>query len=79
MLKVFTICISHIPNIALFLDNTLCLFEHKYQGVVGWGHKPTADKARCYALKHNIPISRLKTASCAPLISDARGRSLFPL
>ena len=73
MLKVFTICISHIPNIALFLDNTLCLFEHKYQGVVGWGHKPTADKARCYALKHNLPYIALEDGFLRSLDLGCKG------
>lgn len=73
MLKVFTICISHIPNIAFFLDNTLCLFEHKYQGVVGWGHKPTADKARCYALKHNLPYIALEDGFLRSLALGCKG------
>ena len=73
MLKVFTICISHIPNIALFLDNTLCLFEHKYQGVVGWGHKPTADKARDYAAKHNLPYIALEDGFLRSLDLGCKG------
>ena len=54
-------------------------FEHKYQGVVGWGHKPTADKARCYALKHNLPYIALEDGFLRSLDLGCKGRSLFPL
>ena len=40
------------------------IIKNKYndcsQFIVGWGHKPTADKARRYAAQHNLPYMALE-------------------
>ncbi|MFQ9867284.1 MAG: hypothetical protein ACLRWP_10020 [Bilophila wadsworthia] len=40
--------------------------QFAHTAIVGWGHKPTADKARCYALKHNLPYIALEDGFRAP-------------
>ena len=46
--------------------------------VAGWGHKPTADKARDYAAKHNLPYIALEDGFLRSLDLGCKGRSLFP-
>ena len=41
--------------------------------VIGWGHKPTADKARCYALKHNLPYIALEDGFLRSLALGCKG------
>lgn len=41
--------------------------------IVGWGHKPTADKARCYALKHNLPYIALEDGFLRSLDLGCKG------
>ncbi|MCW9710255.1 capsular polysaccharide biosynthesis protein [Avibacterium sp. 21-586] len=49
---IFSSGIKKIPNLSNFLkDNPTFSFENS---VVGWGFRPTANKARDYAAKHNL-------------------------
>ena len=41
--------------------------------VIGWGHKPTADKARCYALKYNLPYIALEDGFLRSLDLGCKG------
>ena len=41
--------------------------------LLGWGHKPTADKARCYALKHNLPYIALEDGFLRSLDLGCKG------
>lgn len=49
----------YTPHLSVFLGEALCLVGKpgggEVSGVVGWGHKPTADKARRYAAAHGLP------------------------
>ena len=67
----FSKAIENINNIITFLD--------EINGVVGWGHKPTADKARDYAAKHNLPYIALEDGFLRSLDLGCKGPSLFPL
>ena len=41
--------------------------------IVGWGHKPTADKARDYAAKHNLPYIALEDGFLRSLDLGCKG------
>ena len=41
--------------------------------VAGWGHKPTADKARDYAAKHNLPYIALEDGFLRSLDLGCKG------
>ena len=41
--------------------------------VVGWGHKPTADKARRYAAQHNLPYIALEDGFLRSLDLGCKG------
>ena len=43
------------------------------KSIVGWGHKPTADKARCYAAQHNIPYIALEDGFLRSLDLGCKG------
>ncbi len=50
---------SRIPHLSAFLGGEVRLVGNEggdaCTAVVGWGHKPTADKARRYAAEHGLP------------------------
>ncbi|MFZ7275652.1 capsular polysaccharide biosynthesis protein, partial [Avibacterium avium] len=49
---IFSSGIKKIPNLSDFLkDSPTFSFENS---VIGWGFRPTANKARDYAVKHNL-------------------------
>ena len=47
--------------------------QFAHTAIVGWGHKPTADKARCYALKHNLPYIALEDGFLRSLDLGCKG------
>ena len=55
----FSRAFSRIPHLSAFLGGEVRLAGKEQDGactaVAGWGHKPTADKARRYAAKHDLP------------------------
>ena len=55
----FSRTFSRIPHLSVFLGGEVRLAgkgqENTCTAVAGWGHKPTADKARRYALEHGLP------------------------
>ncbi len=55
MFKVFSPALKRNRFWEAFLEK-----EYPPKTVVGWGHKPTADKARRYALKHHLPYLALE-------------------
>jgi capsular polysaccharide export protein len=61
---VFSHGISKIPHLAELLGAERLLFRPKrptgLDGVVGWGHKPTAARARAFATQHGLPYWRLE-------------------
>lgn len=44
-----------------------------FDQVIGWGHKPTADKARRYATQHNLPYIALEDGFLRSLDLGCRG------
>ena len=54
-------------TLSILMDWNIFYFRKKKQilnrkktAVIGWGHKPTADKARRYAAEHNLPYIALE-------------------
>ena len=72
LIKVFSPGIRRISNLPQFLEPERNLYgalegferskgpDSVPQAVVGWGHKPTADKARAYARENNLPYIALE-------------------
>jgi capsular polysaccharide export protein len=61
----FSAGIGRIPHLEAFLDAT-CVRLRPWSSpagldaVAGWGHKPTADRARAFAARHGLPYLRLE-------------------
>lgn len=55
----FSRTFSRIPHLSAFLGGEVRFVgkgrENTCSAVAGWGHKPTADKARRYAAEHGLP------------------------
>ena len=53
-----------LTNLSTFLGSSIHWVSVHRNGsfscVLGWGHKPTADKARRYAAQHNLPYIALE-------------------
>lgn len=64
MFLVFSCTFSRISHLSVFLGTPVWLLRKRREGespvVIGWGHKPTADKAHDYAAKHNLPYIALE-------------------
>lgn len=57
----FSRALSRLPYLSAFLGGQVSLQARgRGAAVVGWGHKPTADKARLYAAQHNLPYIALE-------------------
>ena len=59
MIRVFSAGIRRIPHWDAFLEKEQTQFADS-EVVVGWGHKPTAAKARSYAKAKNLPYVALE-------------------
>ena len=59
MIRVFSAGIRRIPHWEAFLEKEQTQFADS-EVVVGWGHKPTAAKARSYAKAKNLPYVALE-------------------
>lgn len=64
-LGVFSPGIRRIPHLAAFLDDAELVFRpdvgrQRVDAVVGWGLKPTADRARAYARQRGLPYLALE-------------------
>lgn len=67
MLRTFFYRLAAIQNISSFLEEDVKYIWYwdrkkvkKISGVLGWGHKHTADSARGYAQKHSLPYIALE-------------------
>ncbi|WP_274968169.1 hypothetical protein [Succinimonas amylolytica] len=65
---IFSRPIARINNIRLFLDSV------DTPAVVGWGHKPTASRARRYARRHGLPYYALEDGFIKSVATRFRGR-----
>ncbi len=65
---IFSRPIARIKNIRLFLDSVAI------PAVVGWGHKPTARRARRYARRHGLPYHALEDGFIKSVATSFRGR-----
>ena len=81
MLYTLSYKIFRIPFFCIFLDSQV-LFIKKMSikqkssvgvALLGWGHKPTADKVRCYALKYNLPYIALEDGFLRSLDLGCKG------
>ena len=59
MIRVFSAGIRRIPHWEAFLEKEQTQFANS-EVVVGWGHKPTAAKARAYAKAKHLPYVALE-------------------
>lgn len=73
----FSYSIYRIPYISIFLGVPIYLFtkgrKEDIYNVGGWGHKPTADKARRYAADHHLPYVALEDGFLRSLDLGYRG------
>ena len=67
--------IVNMPFLRLFLGDTIPFYGKRksIQGVIGWGHKPTADKARRYAARNNLPYIALEDGFLRSLDLGCKG------
>ncbi len=56
MFSIFSRKLQSLPHLAAFLDG----LDAKRETVLGWGHKPTADRARRYAAARHLPYIALE-------------------
>lgn len=74
----FSHALFSISYLSIFLGEAV-QFTRKIKGntvpftIVGWGHKPTADKARDYAAKHNLPYIALEDGFLRSLDLGCKG------
>ena len=77
MFLVFSCTLSRISHLYVFLGIPVWLLGKRREGessaVIGWGHKPTADKARDYAAKHNLPYIALEDGFLRSLDLGCKG------
>ena len=79
MFQIFSYRLSSIPHLSIFLNHPVFFSRRKIKKkiyatqVVGWGHKPTADKARDYAAKHNLPYIALEDGFLRSLDLGCKG------
>ena len=58
--KIYSKGILKIPNIKIFLEKALDRVNLNSDVILGWGLRPTANKARAYAKLHKIPYVALE-------------------
>ena len=87
MIKIFSNGIRKIPNLEQFLNEEIAAYgalegfssDSLQEGamgsdaVIGWGHKPTADKALAYAKKKRLPYIALEDGFYRSLRLGAEG------
>ena len=77
MFLVFSCTLSRISHLYVFLGIPVWLLGKRREGessaVIGWGHKPTADKARDYAAKQNLPYIALEDGFLRSLDLGCKG------
>lgn len=59
-IKIYSKGILKIPNIKIFLEKALDRVNLNSDVILGWGLRPTANKARAYAKFHKIPYVALE-------------------
>ena len=57
---IFSRGIRNTPHLSAFLPDYDLKKTTPPQTVIGWGYKPTADKARAFAAAHNLPYTALE-------------------
>lgn len=70
MLKYFSSALKRNQSLGTFLTREM---QFASTMVVGWGHKPTADKARRYAAQHNFPYIALEDGFLRSLDLGCKG------
>lgn len=70
MFKYFSSALKRNQSLEAFLTREM---QFASTMVVGWGHKPTADKARRYAAQHNLPYIALEDGFLRSLDLGCKG------
>lgn len=77
MILLFSFTFSRISHLFTFLSREVKIVGEKqtgeYSAVIGWGHKPTANKARRYAAQHNLPYIALEDGFLRSLDLGCKG------
>ncbi len=73
---IFSAPLKRIPHLQTFLLKEKPRFM---EIVLGWGHKPTADRARRYAAKHNLPYVALEEGFLRSLDLGCKGANPLSL
>ena len=82
---VFSRRMTEIPNLAVFLGAERILVRpgarraSDIHAVAGWGHKPTADQARAFAARHNLPYLAVEDGFLRSLNLGASGATPLSL
>ena len=77
-MEIFLLIHNRIFSKKLKFQKIYYLFEKEnyafdYLFIIGWGHKPTADKARRYAAQHNLPYIALEDGFLRSLDLGCKG------
>ena len=78
----FSRTFSRIPHLSAFLGGEVRLAGKEGEtctAVAGWGHKPTADKARRYAAEHGLPYVAVEDGFLRSLRLGCEGAEPFSL
>ena len=70
MIRFFSHRLRRNRNLAIFIKPELLVEKTM---ILGWGHKPTAAKARCYAAQHNLPYIALEDGFLRSLDLGCKG------
>lgn len=67
--------LARIPHLSTIVDTPIVFswWGGKTGDVLGWGHKPTADKARRYAAEHDLPYIALEDGFLRSLDLGCKG------
>ena len=83
MFLVFSHTFSRIPHLSTFLSGEVLLAGRRQDwecsAVAGWGHKPTAARARRYAAEHDLPYIAVEDGFLRSLGLGCRGATPFSL
>ena len=81
MLKILSRGMQRLDHLDLFLQEEFARFADpaKLQAVAGWGHKPTADKARKLSLQAGVPYLAVEDGMLRSLDLGVRGAAPLSL
>ena len=76
MIKIFSPGIKKIKHLSSFLNEEMSRYcSPNVEAVIGWGHKPTAHRARVFAKENNLPYIALEDGFLRSLNLGVNGSS----